>query len=161
MKIFSEAVDKNYGIPSSEKVNEYDQLASSEEISEFKAEIENTVRDKAADLEISEEKLIDLAELDLESLGAENLEDSSNGDLEFIRDSINEAINRFQINEETKELIIDTPSSIDKLLKFIEKHDKAVKIGELVLYLSSFGTPALAALAEDDVKVEINGEKFF
>ena len=145
---------------SKEKIeNEYDQLASEKNISGFQEEIKKIVRDKAVDLEISEETLIDLAELDLESLSVKDLENSSNGDLEFIRDDINEVINRFQIDKDTKELIIAAPSSIDNLLKFIEKHDKVIKIGELALYISTLGMPAFNTLAEDDVKIEINGQE--
>ncbi|MCK5157643.1 MAG: hypothetical protein KAR08_00680, partial [Candidatus Heimdallarchaeota archaeon] len=159
MKIFAETVSKDPDDPNSEKVNEYDQLTSSNEISGFKTEIEKIVEDKAIDLEISKERLIELAELDLESLSVEDLENSSHIDLEFIRDDINEVINRFQIDKDTKELIIAAPSSIDNLLKFIEKHDKVIKIGELALYISTLGMPAFNTLAEDDVKIEINGQE--
>jgi len=159
MKIFAETVNKDPDDPNSEKVNEYDQLASSKEISGFKTEIEEIIEDKAIDLKISKERLIELAELDLESLSVEDLENSSHIDLEFIRDDINEVINRFQIDKDTKELIIATPSSIDNLLKFIEKHDKVIKIGELALYISTLGMPAFNTLAEDDVKIEINGRE--
>lgn len=141
--------------------NNYDQPASQEEISMFREEIEEKVENKAKDLKISKEKLIDLADFNLESLGTENLEalNLNKGELEFIKDGIDRAINEYWRNEKTDKLVTATPSSIDKLLKFVREHKKLVSLSELAIYVSSFGPAVLKDLAGDDVKVEIYGEK--
>ncbi|MEA1936583.1 MAG: hypothetical protein U9N04_00535, partial [Patescibacteria group bacterium] len=134
---------------------------SESEVESFQEEIEEKVEEKAKELEISREELIDLAGLDLESLEAEKLKELnlSRGEFDFIRKGISEAINEFQKSEKLNTILKDAPSSIDKLLRFIREHKKVVSIGELALYISSFGLPALNALAENDAKVEINGER--
>ncbi|MCK5085265.1 hypothetical protein KAK05_00990, partial [Candidatus Parcubacteria bacterium] len=145
--------------------NEYDQPASLKEISGLRQKIEEQVENKAKDLKISKEKLIELADLDLESLEAENLKDLdlNQGGLEFIRDSIEKAINEFWRSEKTGKLVAGTTSklegSINEAFEFAKKHKKIVSLGELALYASSFGPAVLKDLAGDDVEVEIYGEK--
>jgi len=164
MKIFSEKVNINPKDFESAKVNKYDQLATDEEISGFREKIEKKVEEKIKEINrvkniISKEKLIELAEIDFDSLSTKDLENSSYGDLEFITESINESINKFGTNKEANELIIAAPSNVDNLLELVRKHEKVVKIGELALYLSTLGMPAFNALAEDDLKVEIDGQE--
>jgi len=109
--------------------------------------------------------LIELADLDLESLNAENLKDLdlNQGGLEFIRDNIDKAINGFWRSEKTGELVTGTNSkierSINEAFEFVKKHKKVVSLGELALYASSYGAPALNFLVDSDVKVEIKGHK--
>ena len=141
------------------KENEYDELVPKEELAGFRKEIEKKIEDRANELDISKEKLIELADLDLESLDAENLKDLNCGSLEFIRDSIDEAINEFQKGEKPKTVLKEAPSKIDKLLEFTREHKKIVNLGQLALYFSSFGIPALSVLAEDDAKLEIDGQR--
>jgi len=167
----SETTSDNFS--TEEKIqNDYDQLATNEEKggvvralkidggSKFsRKEIEKKIENKANELDLSKEKLIELANLDLESLNVENLKDLNCGSLEFIRDSIDEAINEIWKNKETGELVTAAPSNIDKLLKFTREHKKLVSLSELAIYASSFGPGVLKDLAGDDVKVEINGKK--
>ena len=167
MKLFSETVNQNPENSKSEKVNEYDQLASEKEIAGFREEIEKVIEKKAKeirlseteDIEIYKKKVIELAELDLESLNVEDLENSSRIDLELIRGDINEAINRFQTDEDTKEPKEKKLSKFEKFMESIRKHKKPLGIGELSLYLSTLGAPALNFLVDEDVKVELKGEK--
>jgi len=144
-----------------ETENSYDQKASENEVVNLQKEIEEKVKEKAEELGITKEKLIGLAGLDLESLEAEKLKalDLKQGELEFIRNSIDQAINEFQKSEKANTVLKEAPSSIDKLLKFVREHKKIVSVGQLALYLSSFGSPALSALAGEDAKVKIKGEK--
>ena len=79
-----------------EKENSNDELALKEEIAGLREEIENETRDKAKKIAISEEKLIYLTGLDLESLDAKNLKDLNRSELEFIRGDINKTITEFQ-----------------------------------------------------------------
>ena len=139
--------------------NNYDQPASKEEISRLGEEIEKKVENKANELNISKEKLIELANLDLESLDAENLKGLNRGGIEFIRDSIDEAINEFWRNKKTGKLVTAAPSSIDNLLKFIREHKKLVSLSELAIYAASFGPAVLKDLAGANVEVDIYGEK--
>ena len=141
--------------------NEYDQEASENEIENFQKEIEGKIEEKAGELEISKEKLIDLAGLDLESLEAEKLKELNlrQGELDFIKSDIDQAINEFQKSDKPNTVLKDAPSSIDKIRKFAEEHKKAIGVGQLALYLSSYGMPVLNALADNDAKVEIEGEK--
>lgn len=162
--------------------NEYDQEASAGEIENFQKEIEEKVGAKAKELEISKEKLIDLAGLDLESLEAEKLKELNlrQGELNFIRsdmdDSINEfnkknideAIDEFEKNKKKGEELGDErlqdqkpleASKINKFLEFVGEHKKVISVGELALYLSSYGAPALNFLVNSDCEAEIDGEK--
>lgn len=144
-----------------ETENEYDQEVSAGEIENLQKEIEEKVKEKAKELGISKEKLIELAGLDLESLEAEKLKELNlrQGEFDFIKDSIDQAINEFQKSEKPNTVLKDAPSIVDKIRKFAEKHKKVVSIGQLTLYLSSYGAPVLSALADNDVQVEIYGEK--
>jgi len=144
-----------------EMENNYDQEAPENEIDNFQKEIEEKVGAKAEELDISKKKLVELADLDLESLEAEKLKvlNLKQGELNFIRESIGRAINEFRKDEETGGIIEKAPSSTDKLLKFVKEHKKVISVGQLALYLSAFGSPSLGALAEDDVKVEVEGHK--
>ena len=165
MKLFSETVNTNPEENTNEKVNEYDQPVSQEEISGLREKVEEDVRNKASELNISEEKLIELASLDLESLDKENLEslDLNQGGLEFIRGSVDRAINEFWRSEKTGKLVTGTTSkiegSINEAFEFAKKHKEIVSLGELALYASSYGAPALNFLAEEDVKVEFKGQE--
>jgi len=139
----------------------YDQPASQEEMFGLKKEIEEKIEEKANELKIPKERLIELADLDLESLNKENLEplNLNRGGLEFIRDSIDRAINEYWRSEKTGKLVTAAPSNIDKLLKFVGEHKKFVSLSELAIYASSFGPAVLKDLAGDNAKVEIYGEK--
>jgi len=140
--------------------NDYDQPASQEEIAVLREEIEKKIEDKAIELKISKERLIKLADLDLDSLNEEKLPlDLNRGSLAFIEESIDEAINEYWIDKKTKELVTAEPSIVDKILKFTREHKKHISLGELVIYLSSFGPAALKDLAGNNAEVEINGEK--
>ena len=141
--------------------NEYDREAPENEIKNLQKEIEEKVEEKAKELGISKEKLVEVTGLDLESLEAGKLKELNlrRGDLDFIRESINEAINEFQKSNKPNIVLKDSPSKINKFLEFVGKHKKVVSVGQLALYLSSYGMPALSALAGDDAKVEIEGEK--
>ncbi|MCK5490737.1 MAG: hypothetical protein KAI67_02740, partial [Candidatus Pacebacteria bacterium] len=153
--------------------NKYDQPASQKEISGFREEIEKKIEKKAEEIRISEaedieiykSKVIELADLDLESLEKENLEslNLNQGGLEFIRDSIGEAINKFWRSEKTGKLVTGATSklegSVNEAFEFVKKHKKIVSLGELALYASSFGPAVLKDLAGSDIEVEIYGEK--
>lgn len=141
--------------------NNYDQEVSENEIENLQKEIEEKIEIKAEELEIPKERLIELAGLDLESLEAEKLKELNlrQGELDFIRSDIDAAINEFQKSDKPNTVLKDAPSSIDKIRKFTGEHKKAISVGQLALYLSSYGMPVLNALADNDAKVEIEGEK--
>ena len=167
--------------------NEYDQEASDNEVKNLQEEIEEKVRVKAMELGISEEKLIEVAGLDLESLGVKKLKEGElkepnlrRGELDFIgsdigfainefnKENIGEAIIKFEKNKKEGEESGDKgrqdentleASRLNKFLEFVGKHKKVVSVGELALYLSSYGMPIINALADNDAKVEIDGEK--
>lgn len=141
--------------------NEYDQEVPENKVGNLQKDIEEKIRIKAEELGISKEELIDLAGLDLESLEAEKLKELNlrRGEFDFIKEGVDQAINEFQKSEKPNTVLKDAPSVIDKIRKFAEKHKKVVSIGQLTLYLSSYGVPVLNALADNDVKVEIYGEK--
>lgn len=138
--------------------NNYDELVPKEEIAGFKEEIEKKIEEKAKELKISREKLIELAELDLESLGKERLEslNLNRGGLEFIRDSIDRSINEFSKSGKPNVLLKESPS---QLIEFIKEHKGKISLVQLGLYLSAFGSPALKELAGDHAIVDIHGEK--
>jgi len=165
MKFFSETVNQNPDKNNKEKVNEYDQPASEKNIAGFRGEIIEKIEKKAEEINISKEKLIELAGLDLESLGVENLKDLdlNKGGLDFIKDSIDRALNEFWRSEKTGKLVTGTTSkiegSINEAFEFVKKHKKIVSLGELALYASSFGPAVLKDLAGSDIKVEIYGEE--
>ncbi len=163
MKFFSETVNTNPEDLNSEKVNKYDQPVSEKDISGLREDIVEKIEKKAGELNISKDKLIELARLDLESLNPENLENLNRGSLEFIKDSIDKALNEFWKSEKTGKLVTGTTSklegSINEAFEFAKKHKKVVSLGELALYASSYGAPALNILVDDDVKVEIKGHK--
>ena len=101
----------------------------------------------------------------MESLKIKSLKDLdlNQGGLEFIRDSIERAINEFWRSEKTGKLVMGTTSkiegSINEAFEFVKKHKKIVSLAELALYASSFGPAVLKNLAGDDVKVELKGEE--
>lgn len=138
--------------------NNYDKLASKEEIAGLREEIEKKVEKKAEKLGIPKEKLIDLAELDLESLSGEKLEslNLNRGGLEFIRDSIDRSINEFSKSGKLDVLLKESPS---RFIEFVRKHKGKISLAQLGLYLSAFGSPALKELAGDHATVDVNGEK--
>ena len=167
--------------------NEYDREVSDNEVENLQKEIEEKVKTKAMELGISKEKLIDLAALDLESLEVEKPKEGElkepnlrKGELDFIgsdigfaidefnKENIDEAIIEFEKNKKEGERLGDEglqdkkplkASKFDKFLELVRKHKKVVSVGELALYLSSYGMPIINALAENDAKVEIDGEK--
>ncbi len=171
MKFFTEAANNNPTEDNKEKINEYDQPASREEISGFREEVEKKIEKKAEEIRISEaedieiykDKVIELAGLDLESLNPEDLKNLSHGSLEFIKDSIDKAISEFWRSEKTGELVTGTTSklegSVNETFEFAKKHKKIVSLGELALYASSFGPAVLKDLAGDDVEIEIGNKK--
>ena len=162
--------------------NEYDQEVSDSEVEVFQKEIEEKVKAKATGLGIPKEKLIEVTGLDLESLETEKLKELNlrRGEFDFIRsdigtainefnkENIDEAISEFEKNKKEGEESGDKgrqdknpseSSKLNKFLEFIRKHKKVVSVGELALYLSSYGMPIINALADNDAKVEIEGEK--
>ncbi|MCK5466443.1 hypothetical protein KAI56_03040 [Candidatus Parcubacteria bacterium] len=167
MKFFSETVNTNPEDSDSEKINEYDQPASQEEISGLREEVEKKIEKKAEeiraseteDIEIYKDKVIELAGLDMESLDVKSLENSSHIDLELIRDNINETVNRFQIDKDTKDLKEKKLSKFEKFVESIRKHKKPLALGELSLYLSTLGAPALNFLVDENVKVKISDKE--
>lgn len=138
--------------------NNYDKPASKEEIAGFREEIEKKIEGKARELNISKEKLIELAELDLESLDEERLEslNLNRGGIEFIRDSIDGSINEFSKSGKPDVLLKESPS---RFIELIKKHKGKISLAQLGLYLSAFGIPALKELADQHATVEIYGEK--
>ncbi len=171
MKLFTEAANNNPTEDNKEKINEYDEPASQEEISGLREEVGKKIEKKAEEIRISEtedieiykDKVIELAGLDMESLNPENLENLNCGSLEFIKDSIDKAISEFWRSEKTGELVTGTTSkiegSINEAFEFVKKHKKIVSLGELTLYASSFGPAVLKDLAGNDVKVKIGDQK--
>ncbi len=162
--------------------NKYDQKVSENEVENFQKEIVKKIEEKAEELGISKEKLIDLAGLDMESLEPEKLKelDLSRGEFDFIRsdvgaainefnkENVDEAINEFEKNKKESEELGDESlqdknplgaSKYEKFAEFVGKHKKVVSVGELALYLSSYGVPALSALVNSDAKMKIEGEK--
>jgi len=114
--------------------NKYDQEVSDNEMESFQKEIEEKVRIKAEELGISKEELIEVSGLDLENLEAEKLKELSlrRGEFDFIKDSIDTAINEFQKSDKPNIVLKDVPSTIDKLLKFAREHKKVVGVGQLM-----------------------------
>jgi len=169
--------------------NEYDQEASDNEMESFQKEIKEKVRVKVEELGISKEELIGVTGLDLESLKVKKPKEGElkepnlrRGELDFIRsdidavinefnkENIDEAISEFKRNKKEGEELGDEnlqdknplgASKYEKFAEFVSKHKKVVTLGQLALYLSSSGMPVLNALADNDAKVEIEGEEIY
>jgi len=146
---------------SPEKNIRYDNLALAEQTSLFRDRVKKIIKNKAEELGMSEEILINLAELDLESLDPIKLDklNLKQGEFDFIEASIVESINQFEKSDDPKKLTKEGPSSIDEIVEFTNKHNKKVGMGMLLLYLSSFGIPVMEALAKTDASVDVYGEK--
>lgn len=118
-----------------------------------KSDFEKGIKEKAKKLGIPEEILYEFASLNIGNLYSDDLYSDLESDLKsyiIFRDGLKE--NLSQIGLKNKE-------SDSRATKFTEKHKKAVGIGELALYLSAFGAPALKELAGDHAQVDVDGQK--
>ena len=141
------------------EVNGYDRLATKEEIGSFHKEIKESVDKKAAKLNISGEKLIELTGVDLDSLEPEKLKalNLSHGNMEFIRNSIGESINEFSRSDKQNVLLKENPS---RFLEFIKNNKGEISLAQLGLYLSAFGAPAIKELSgAHDIQLNIYGKE--
>lgn len=154
----TEKVNRKVQEKSDREINEYDELVSEDEIGNFKNAVEQNIELKASELGISKDKLIELAELDLESLEPQKLKslNLNRGNLEFIRDSIYNSLNEFLKSGEPNILLKESTS---QFLEFIKKHKGKISIAQLGLYLTAFGSPALKELTGANAKVEIYGKE--
>lgn len=143
------------------KESKYNRIVSIEELGEFNRKIEEKIKERAKELGISEQKLIDIAELDLESLDPVKLDklNLKQGELNFIEESITESINQFEKSNDPGKLFKESPTNVDEIVEFANEHNKTVGVGMLLLYLSSFGVSAMDALAKADASVDVYGEK--
>ena len=139
------------------RVNEYNQPATEKEISQFQKGIKESIEKKAEILSISREKLIELADLDLESLELEKLKafNLSHGSMEFLKDSINESINEVSKDGKTNTLLKENPS---RFLEFIKNHKSKISLAQLGLYLSVFGSPVLKDLSMGNIQIDSDGK---
>lgn len=142
----------------------YDEPAPEGEIRALQGEIEDRVARQAVAMGITDEKelreFLDLAELDLVSLGKERLEPLhlKRGETAFIRESLDEALSKCWRNKSGK--LIAESANADKLVRFAEfvaHNPKAITALMLADYCLTFGPVALKELAGAGVEVEMEG----
>lgn len=118
-----------------------------------KSDFEKGIKEKARKLGITEKILYKFSSLDVGNLYSDDLYSDLGSNLKsyiIFRDNLRDDLN--QIGLKKKE-------SSPRITKFIEKHKKAVGFGQLALYLSAFGAPALKEWAEEHATVDIYGVK--
>lgn len=131
-----------------------DTVISSEDLSKFKEKLNLKVVEKAEETGIPKEVLGDYFGLDIEGLSEYDLHPA---DLELIEENMNYALDGVWRNKKSDKVYAEHPFVFDKILKFISERKKIIGLGELALYLSSFGPAVWKDLAASDVKVYVDG----
>ena len=134
------------------------------------SEFEKGIKESSKTLKISKDVFYKLAGFNLNELKTD-LNDEKNSDSElfkksfqrgefkFWKEDLYRGLNDIQRDEKTKDLKEKKLSKFERFVESIKKHKKVVSSGELLLYLSSYGAPALNFLVDSDVKVEIGDKK--
>jgi len=120
---------------------------------------EKNIESKSEELKISKDVFYKLAGFDLKKWKEHSNDLPMRGEFEEDKSWTYHNLDEIQKDKNTKDLKEKKLSKFEKFMKSISKHKKTIAFGELSLYLSSYGTPALNFLVDNDVKVEIKGHK--
>lgn len=158
--------DKNEEDENYEKVEfAYDDPAGENEIKNLQGDIESDIAKKAFEMGIATDeelrKFLSLAEIDLASLHADALVplNLKKGELDFIRESIDEALSKCWRNK-SGELKVE-PVNTDKIVQFtefIEKYHEPISLFMLTQYIASYGPMVAKDLAGAGVNIDYKGE---
>lgn len=145
----------------------YDEPVDEKELKSFKAETEEKIGQKAAELGVRSEQLMAAAQLDLDSLDGRKF---TRGEFEFIRHNLDSSTREIWESKVTgnkylppefwqKVEIKESKAYLDRLVNFIDKHPRAVSLLELATYVSAWGPAVFKDLAGNHGMLHVGDKK--